>query len=111
MKVKFEIESEYGFFKANNNEEPDRLKIYDSDGEYIEYIDMFEFVCSGSSELYFAAKSSAQEYVANYIAKALGNDGVDVEMFPCADFEALYDIYGREFVNRIGDYALVVKEY
>lgn len=111
MKVRFEIESEYGLFKANNNEEPDRLKIYDSDGEYIEYIEMCEFVCSGSSGLYFAAKDSAPEYVANEITEALADDGVDAEVFPCADFEALYNIYGREFVNRIGDCALVVKEY
>lgn len=110
MKVKFEIESEYGFFKANNNEEPERLKIYDSDGEYIEYLDMCEFVCGGSSELYFAASNSAPEYVANKIMEALGNDGVDTDVFYNANFDTLYDIYGREFVNRIGDCALVVKE-
>lgn len=110
MKAKFEIESDYGFFKANNNEEPDRLKLYDSDGEYIEYIDICEFICSGSSELYFAASNSASEYVANKIMEALGNDGVDAIVFPDASFETLYDVYGREFVNRIGDCALVVKE-
>lgn len=40
IKVKLEIENDYGLFKANNNEEPDRLKIYDSDGKYMEYINV-----------------------------------------------------------------------
>ena len=112
MKAKFEIESDYGFFKANNNDESDRLKIYDSDGEYIEYIYMCEFICSGSSELYFAANDSAPEYAANKIKEALENDGIDadINIFPDANFDTLYDVYGREFVNRIGDCALVIKE-
>lgn len=63
---------------------------------------MCEFLCSGSSRLYFTAKDSAPEYVANKITEALADDDVGVDVLPCADFEALYDIYGREFVNRIG---------
>lgn len=44
MKIKLEIENDYGLFKANNNEEPDRLKIYDSDGQYMEYIDVSDVI-------------------------------------------------------------------
>ena len=110
MEIKLEIENDYGLFKANNNEEPDCLKIYDSDGEYIEFIDALKFVWSGSKELYLAADDSSSEYVANEIMKALMDDGVNATIFPKADFKSLYKTYGREFVNRIGDCALVIEE-
>lgn len=52
MKIKLEIENDYGLFKANNNEEPDRLKIYDSDGQYMEYIDVSDVITEGMDDLY-----------------------------------------------------------
>lgn len=50
IKVKLEIENDYGLFKANNNEEPDRLKIYDSDGKYMEYIDVSDDIAEEMDE-------------------------------------------------------------
>lgn len=50
IKVKFKIENDYGLFKANNNEEPDRLKIYDSDGKYMEYIDVSDDIAEEIDE-------------------------------------------------------------
>jgi hypothetical protein len=50
IKVKLEIENDYGLFKANNNEEPDRLKIYDSDGKYMEYINVSDDIAEEMDE-------------------------------------------------------------
>ncbi len=50
IKVKLEIENDYGLFKVNNNGEPDRLKIYDSDGEYMEYIDVSDNITKEMDE-------------------------------------------------------------
>ena len=45
--IRIELESEYGYFKANNLLEPEILKFYDTDGEYIEsiYVEELELSC------------------------------------------------------------------
>lgn len=111
MKIKLEIENEYGLFKANNNEEPDRLKIYDSDGEYTEYIDVSDVITEEMDDLYLAATNKDSHYVATRLAKLLYNQGSEiVGVIDNADFGHLYELYGKEFVNRIGNCALVFKE-
>ena len=111
MKIKLEIENDYGLFKANNNEEPDRLKIYDSDGEYTEYIDVSDVITEDMDDLYLAATNKDSHYVATRLAKLLYNQGAEiVGVIDDADFEHLYELYGKEFVNRIGNCALVFKE-
>lgn len=50
IKVELEIENDYGLFKANNNEGSDRLKIYNSDGEYMEYIDVSDDIAKEMDE-------------------------------------------------------------
>lgn len=111
MKAKIEIESDYGLFKANNNEELDRLKLYDSNGQYIEYIDTSDVICDDMEDLYFAATNKDAHYVAFRLAKLLYNQGIEVVgVIDNANFGHLYELYGEEFVNRIGNCALVLKE-
>lgn len=111
MKIKLEIENDYGLFKANNNEEPDRLKIYDSDGQYMEYIDVSDVITEGIDDLYFATTNKDAHYVAFRLARLLYNQGAEiVGVVDNADFGHLYELYGEEFVNRIGNCALVFKE-
>jgi hypothetical protein len=111
MKIKLEIENDYGLFKANNNEEPDRLKIYDSDGQYMEYIDVSDVITEGMDDLYFATTNKDAHYVAFRLARLLYNQGAEiVGVVDNADFGHLYELYGEEFVNRIGNCALVFKE-
>lgn len=111
MKIKLEIENDYGLFKANNNEEPDRLKIYDSDGQYMEYIDVSDVITEGMDDLYFATTNKDTHYVAFRLARLLYNQGAEiVGVVDNADFGHLYELYGEEFVNRIGNCALVFKE-
>ena len=114
MKIKLEIENDYGLFKANNNEEPDRLKIYDSDGEYTEYIYVSDVIVEEMDDLYLAATNKDSHYVATRLAKLLYNQGIEiVGVFRGSDLGCMYELYktyGREFVNRIGEYALVIKE-
>lgn len=111
MKIKLEIENDYGLFKANNNEEPDRLKIYDSDGQYMEYIDVSDVITEGMDDLYFATTNKDAHYVAFRLARLLYNQGAEiVGVVDNADFGHLYELHGEEFVNRIGNCALVFKE-
>lgn len=111
MKIKLEIENDYGLFKANNNEEPDRLKIYDSDGQYMEYIDVSDVITEGMDDLCFATTNKDAHYVAFRLARLLYNQGAEiVGVVDNADFGHLYELYGEEFVNRIGNCALVFKE-
>lgn len=111
MKIKLEIENDYGLFKANNNEEPDRLKIYDSDGEYMEYIDVSDVIIEEMDDLYLAATNKDAHYVAFRLARLLYNQGAEiVGVIDNANFGHLYELYGEEFVNRIGNCAFVFKE-
>lgn len=111
MKIKLEIENDYGLFKANNNEELDRLKIYDSDGQYMEYIDVSDVITEEMDDLYLAATNKDACYVAFQLAKLLRNQGAEiVGVIDNADFFLVYELYGEEFVNRVGNCALVFKE-
>lgn len=111
MKIKLKIENDCGLFKANNNEEPDRLKIYDSDGEYTEYINVSDVITEEMDDLYLAATNKDSHYVATCLAKLLHNQRAEiVGVIDNANFGHLYELYGKEFVNRIGNSALVFKE-
>lgn len=111
MKIKLEIENDYGLFKANNNEEPDRLKIYDSDGEYMEYIDVSDVITEEMDDLYLAATNKDAHYVAFRLARLLYNQGAEIiGVIDNANFGRLYELYGEGFVNRIGNCAFVFKE-
>lgn len=111
MKIKLEIENDYGLFKANNNEEPDRLKIYDSDGEYMEYIDVSDVITEEMDDFYLAETNKDAHYVAFRLARLLYNQGAEiVGVIDNANFDHLYELYGEEFVNRIGNCAFVFKE-
>ena len=51
MKIKLEIENDYGLFKANNCNEEEYLKFYDSDGEFIEAIDASDVITEEMDDL------------------------------------------------------------
>ena len=103
------------FLSANNAEESDRLKFYDSDGQYIDYISLdkygppFEEVgCLLDQlfltyEFYGLTDVDMAELLAQYF-----HDVDDVIYTP--DFEELYNTYGEDFINRIGSCALIIKE-
>lgn len=103
------------FLSANNSEEPDLLKFYDSDGEYIDYISLgelgppFEEVGSLLGQLFFTNEFygltdiDMAELLAQYF-----HDIDDVIYTP--DFEELYEIYSEDYINRIGSCALIIKE-
>lgn len=114
MKIKLEIENEYGLFKANNCDEEEYLKLYDSDGEFIELIDVSDVITDKMDDLYLAAIEEDSHCVATHLAKLLYNHGIEtVGVFRGGDLacmDELYKTYGWEFVNRIGEYALVIKE-
>lgn len=114
MKIKLEIENDYGLFKANNCKEEEYLKFYDSDGEFIEAIDVSDVITEEMDDLYLAATNKDSHYVATRLAKLLYNQGIEiVGVFRGGDLDCMYELYktyGREFVNRIGEYALVIKE-
>ena len=114
MKIKLEIENDYGLFKANNCNDEEYLKFYDSDGEFIEAIDASDVITEEMDDLYLAATNKDSHYVATRLAKLLYNQGIEiVGVFRGGDLGCMYELYktyGREFVNRIGEYALVIKE-
>lgn len=103
------------FLSANNSEESDLLKFYDSDGEYIDYISLdtfglpFEEVGNLlgqlflTNEFYGLTDVDMAELLAQYF-----HDVDDVIYTP--DFEELYKTYGEDFINRIGSCALIIKE-
>lgn len=103
------------FLSANNSEESDLLKFYDSDGEYIDYILLdkfgqpFEEVSNLldqlflTNEFYGLTDVDMAELLAKYF-----HDVDDVIYTP--DFEELYKTYGEDFINRIGSCALIIKE-
>ena len=103
------------FLSANNTEESDRLKFYDSDGQYIDYISLdkygppFEEVGNLlgqlflTNEFYGLTDVDMAELLAQYF-----HDVDDVIYTP--DFEELYNSYGEDFINRIGSCALIIKE-
>ena len=90
------------------------LKFYDSDGEFIEAIDASDVITEEMDDLYLAATNKDSHYVATRLAKLLYNQGIEiVGVFRGRDLGCMYELYktyGREFVNRIGEYALVIKE-
>ena len=108
--IRIELESEYGYFKANNLSESEILKFYDTDSEYIESIYVEELFNKDWSYLALALKDSSASFVARCLRKILEEDGVELNHEICdANFQELYEEYGREFVNRIGDCALVIR--
>lgn len=103
------------FLSANNTDESDRLKFYDSDGEYIDYISLdkfgppFEEVGNLlgqlflTNEFYGLTDVDMAELLAQYF-----HDIDDIIYTP--DFEELYKIYSEDYINRIGSCALIIKE-
>lgn len=103
------------FLSANNTEESDRLKFYDSDGKYIDYISLGKFGPPFEEvgclldqlfltyEFYGLTDVDMAELLAQYF-----HDVDDVIYTP--DFEDLYNTYGKDYINRIGSCALIIKE-
>lgn len=75
---------------------------------------MSDVITEEMDDLYLAATNKDSHYVATRLAKLLYNQGIEiVGVFRGGDLGCMYELYktyGREFVNRIGEYALVIKE-
>lgn len=113
MAVKIDLSNTY--LSANNLEDPSRLKIYDSDGKYIDYIpldsrsDYFIEYADIICQLFF--KQSPNRLTDRQTADLLigvFHEIDDVIYNP--DFDWLDETYGKEYVNRIGSCALIMKE-
>ena len=104
------------FISANNQDEPDILRIFDSDGEFIDYID-FDFWLRESPESFydflqlFPGGSGLLDWE---VADTLNNlfDSIDNVVYDIDSekLEKLYEVHGKEFINRVGTCALIMKE-
>lgn len=104
------------FISANNQDEPDILRIFDSDGEFIDYID-FDFWLRESPESFydflqlFPGGSRLLDWE---VADTLNNlfDSIDNVVYDIDSekLEKLYEVHGKEFINRVGTCALIMKE-
>lgn len=96
---------------ANNMHEENTLVFYDSDGEFIGDIYLDETVYPTDvgallAELFFNTEPDPEK-----ICEALAAQFFSIEkIIPNASFYELRKKYGDEWVNRIGKYALIVKE-
>lgn len=89
--------------------EPGRIKIVDSNGEYVTYVSTMDMskeeVLSFFKDFHKAIKSDKD------MCKFLRNISGDiVEISPCGDYVKLCEKYGAEYVNVIGSYCLRMSE-
>lgn len=126
------IETKFGTisiddYEYNNNirEDKDRIKIFDSKGEYLDYLSV-ELVEEGA-ELDHVSPQQAIDSHAKYLAEAKTIEdlcsrldivplfittNVDemVEKLKAMEYEDI-DPYNNEFVNIIGDYLILVDQF
>lgn len=101
------------FISANNQDEPDVLRVFDSDGELIDYITpSFCFEYNDFETVYklmclFMDDDKTDRDIADFLAEIF-EDVKEVVYDP--DLEKLYEIHGHEFINRVGTCALIMKE-
>ena len=108
--IRLEFKSDYDHFTANNFDEPEFLKFYDSDGKLAESLYTEEVFSRDYYELVLSSKGEGCIFVALQLKEIFEKDGISIEgVFPYADFRELYVKYGRKCVNRIGHCALVIK--
>lgn len=97
------------YFSASNSEEPERLKLYDSNGNYMDYVD---------TELADAAFLSELEKASNVVngrTLMFLYDHFDVAGFinitmSDTSIEELKEEYGDEYINVIGNIAVIMQE-
>lgn len=104
------------FISANNQDEPDILRIFDSDGEFIDYID-FDFWLRESPESFYDFLQlfpDGSRLLDWEVADTLNNlfDSIDNVVYDIDSekLEKLYEVHGKEFINRVGTCALIMKE-
>lgn len=104
------------FISANNQDEPDILRIFDSDGEFIDYIDLDFWLRESPESFYdflqlFPGGSRLLDWE---VADTLNNlfDSIDNVVYDIDSekLEKLYEVHGKEFINRVGTCALIMKE-
>lgn len=113
MTVSLDFSNQY--LSANNSEESDLLKFYDSDGNFIDYISLDNYgpPFDGTLDVLGRLFLTCDFYGLNDADMAdilLGYlEAVDDVVY-APDFEELYKTYGKEYINRIGTCALIIKE-
>ena len=94
--------------------ENDKLKIFDSDKNYLDYICEREFLCNNTArkidELEHICHLQSDYELAMYIIENFCSADLVKCVVEDADFSVLRDLYGTEFVNRIGSVAVVIRE-
>ena len=104
------------FISANNQDEPDILRIFDSDGEFIDYIDYDYWLREFSESFYdflqlFTGGGGLLDWE---VADTLNGffDSIDDVVYDVDSekLEKLYETHGKEFINRVGTCALIMKE-
>ena len=113
MAVSIELSNTY--IKANNHEEYDLVKFYDSDGKFIDYVN-FRIPFADYDNFY---RSLTSLFFSYGLYPLTDKEVVDVllTIFPDIDdviynpdFDELDEIYGPDYVCRIGSVAIVMKE-
>lgn len=104
------------FITANNNDEPDILRIFDSDGEFIDYIDFDYWLREFPESFYdflqlFTGGGGLLDWevadTLNGFFDTIDNVVYDIDS---EKLEKLYETHGKEFIHRIGTCALIMKE-
>lgn len=104
------------FISANNQDEPDILRIFDSDGEFIDYIDYDYWLREFPEPFYdflqlFTGGGGLLDWevadTLNGFFDTIDNVVYDVDS---EKLEKLYETHGKEFINRVGTCALIMKE-
>ena len=94
--------------------EDKKLKIFDSDEHYFDYICERESFCEDTSkklrEIKYICHLQSDYELAMYIVRNFCSTGLVKSVVPDADFSTLRNLYGTEYVNRIGSVAIIVNE-
>lgn len=99
------------FVSANNQQKDNVIVLFDTNGDFIT-----SFTLDSEENIRFAGRILTKLFLdpnvnAKIICETFSQYFFDVSaVIPHADFSDLYSRYGCEFVNRIGDYALIIRE-
>lgn len=93
-----------------HDKDDQRLMIYDSEGEFIDYYNL-ESRSPLEIEYLISEITTAAQAGAKALCLKLINDLECVcGLYDRADYDELIDVYGEEYVNRIGQYCLHILE-
>lgn len=99
------------FVSADNRQKDSTIVLFDTNGDFVT-----SFTLDSEENIRFAGRILTKLFLdsnvnAKIICETFSQYFFDIRaIIPGADFSDLYNRYGREFVNRIGDHALIIRE-